>query len=265
MNYITQLNAFNERCHITGTKPLARVVYYTLLDMNNAFRWCSEFKTTVRIIAARSGMTSINTVHRCIEDLVHEGLIEYYPSKAKGKKSTFKIIPLCSYIGTETGTKTGTETGTTMGTTMGTKTATLNKQNKIKQKTINRDVFFESKESDTVKSLLNDFSKMRDKIKKPMTDKAKELLLSKLDSMSNGDERKKIALLEQSIEHCWQTLYELKENLPETPTLSPEEEERKKEENKRRNEAAMAAYRAKVEARYGGVENGDGTAERSAS
>ena len=44
-----------------------------------------------------------------------------------------------------------------------------------------------------------------------------------------------------------------------------EEKARKEEENKRRNEAAMAAYRAKVEARYGGVENGDGTAERSAS
>ena len=125
MNYITQLNAFNERCHITGTKPLARVVYYTLLDMNNAFRWCPEFKTTVRIIAARSGMNSINTVHRCIEELVHEGLIEYFPSKAKGKKSTFKIIPLCSYIGTETGTEVGTETGTTTGTKTGTLSGTV--------------------------------------------------------------------------------------------------------------------------------------------
>ena len=55
------------------------------------------------------------------------------------------------------------------------------------------------------------------------------------------------------------------DNPSSKPSFSPEEEERKKEENKRRNEAAMAAYRAKVEARYGGVENGDGTAERSAS
>lgn len=265
MNYITQLNAFNERCHITGTKPLARVVYYTLLDMNNAFRWCSEFKTTVRIIAARSGMTSINTVHRCIEDLVHEGLIEYYPSKAKGKKSTFKIIPLCSYIGTQTGTYTGTKTGTTTGTKTGTKTATLNKLNKTKQKSMERDVFLESDENEEVKNLLVSFDEMRKKIKKPLTDKAKELLLSKLQKMSNGDDGLKKALLEQSIEHGWQTLYELKEQPNLTPTLSHEEEERKKEENKRRNEAAMAAYRAKVEARYGGGENGEGTAERSAS
>ena len=55
------------------------------------------------------------------------------------------------------------------------------------------------------------------------------------------------------------------DNKGSTPTLSPEEEERKREENTRRNEAAMAAYRAKVEARYGGIENGDGTSERSAS
>ena len=55
------------------------------------------------------------------------------------------------------------------------------------------------------------------------------------------------------------------DNPSSKPSFSPEEEERKREENKRRNEAAMAAYRAKVEARYGGVENGDGTSERSAS
>lgn len=262
MNYITQLNAFNERCHITGTKPLARVVYYTLLDMNNAFRWCPEFKTTVRIIAARSGMTSINTVHRCIEELVHEGLIEYFPSKAKGKKSTFKIIPLCSYIGTET----GTETGTTMGTTMGTKTATLNKQDKTKQKSSTRDVFAEANESEEIKVLLADLAESRKKNKKPMTNKAKELLLKKLNDFSNGDERIKKAMLENAIEHGWMTVYPLKDVPVDTPpTLSPEEIARKQEENTRRYEAAMQAQRAKVAARYGGALNGDESAQRSAS
>ena len=120
IDYIKQLNAFNERCHITGIKPMVRVVYYTLLDMNNTYRWCPEFKTTVRIIAGQSGINSINTVHRCIEELVHEKLIEYFPSKIRGKKSGFKIIPLCSSFGTETGTETGT------------RMATLNKLNKTR-------------------------------------------------------------------------------------------------------------------------------------
>lgn len=136
IDYIKQLNAFNERCHITGIKPMVRVVYYTLLDMNNSYRWCPEFKTTVRIIAGQSGINSLNTVHRCIEELVHEKLIEYFPSKVRGKKSCFKIVPLCSSFGTETGTRMGTETGTEVGTGTGTRTgtrmATLNKQDKTR-------------------------------------------------------------------------------------------------------------------------------------
>lgn len=259
MNYITQLNAFNERCHITGTKPLARVVYYTLLDMNNAFRWCPEFKTTVRIIAARSGMTSINTVHRCIEELVHEGLIEYFPSKAKGKKSTFKIIPLCSYIGTETGTEVGTETGTTMGTTMGTKTATLNKQDKTKQKASTRDVFAEANESEEIKVLLADLAESRKKNKKPMTDKAKELLLKKLNDFSNGDERIKKAMLENAIEHGWMTVYPLKDIPVDTPPALSAEEKAARDRQRAEEDAAFeAAERERLKKEYDIVYDEDG-------
>lgn len=259
MNYITQLNAFNERCHITGTKPLARVVYYTLLDMNNAFRWCPEFKTTVRIIAARSGMTSINTVHRCIEELVHEGLIEYFPSKAKGKKSTFKIIPLCSYIGTETGTEVGTETGTTTGTTTGTKTATLNKQDKTKQKSSTRDVFAEANESEEIKVLLADLAESRKKNKKPMTNKAKELLLKKLNDFSNGDERIKKAMLENAIEHGWMTVYPLKDIPVDTPpTLSAEEKAARDRQRAEEDAAFEAAERERLKKEYDIVYDEDG-------
>ena len=165
MDYLTQLNAFNERCHITGTKPMVRVVYYTLLDMNNSFRWCPEFKTTVRIIAGLSGISSINTVHRCIQELVQDGLIEYIPSKVKGKKSVFKIVSLCSpfgtQTGTDTGTKTGTETGTKSGTDTGTKTATLNRVNKTKKDNNTDEEKIEY--ADNVKMTLKEYEKLKER------------------------------------------------------------------------------------------------------
>lgn len=47
-------------------------------------------------------------------------------------------------------------------------------------------------------------------MRSPMTDRAKELLLSKLNELSGGDDFMKIHLLEQSIERGWKTVYPLK-------------------------------------------------------
>lgn len=58
---------------------------------------------------------------------------------------------------------------------------------------------------------LKDFAEMRKRIKKPMTERAWKLVLNKLDSIAPTTEAK-IAVLDNAIEHCWQTIYPLKEN-----------------------------------------------------
>jgi phage replication O-like protein O len=59
------------------------------------------------------------------------------------------------------------------------------------------------------KKTLSQFKKMRSKNKKKMTDYAVELLVKKLDNMTN-DENEQIAIMNQSIENCWMGVYELK-------------------------------------------------------
>lgn len=56
---------------------------------------------------------------------------------------------------------------------------------------------------------LRDFEQMRVKIKKPMTPRARKLLLGHLQKLS-GDEGEQIAILEQSILNGWQDVYALK-------------------------------------------------------
>ena len=56
---------------------------------------------------------------------------------------------------------------------------------------------------------LRDFEQMRTKIKKPMTPRARKLLLGNLRKLSS-DEGEQIAILEQSILHGWQDVYALK-------------------------------------------------------
>ena len=52
---------------------------------------------------------------------------------------------------------------------------------------------------------------MRKLIKKPMSERAKEILLSSLEKLST-DSSMQIKILEQSIVHNWQSVYALKEN-----------------------------------------------------
>ena len=56
------------------------------------------------------------------------------------------------------------------------------------------------------------FVEMRKKIKKPLTDRACTGIINKLDKFGkqNAD-----AILDQSTENCWQTVYELKEQQPQ--------------------------------------------------
>jgi hypothetical protein len=57
---------------------------------------------------------------------------------------------------------------------------------------------------------LNNFKTMRNKIKKPMTDKAESMLITRLEKLS-PDVDTQIKIMEQSIFHCWQNVYPLKE------------------------------------------------------
>lgn len=62
-------------------------------------------------------------------------------------------------------------------------------------------------------SALLDFEAMRKKIKKPLTDKARKLLLQKLDTLSqnvNDKARYKRECLEESVLHDWQGVFSLK-------------------------------------------------------
>lgn len=65
-------------------------------------------------------------------------------------------------------------------------------------------------EDRTLIETIIDFMKMRDKIKKPMTDRALNLMLNKLKGYSLDTEIQ-IKILENSIENCWQGIFPLKE------------------------------------------------------
>lgn len=86
-----------------------------------------------------------------------------------------------------------------------------NEKIKKKKKKSFDDVFSENCFSEEIERTLKDFIDMRKTIKKPMTTKALELLIKNLKKLTNS-EQEQIAILNQSIEHGWQTVYPLKNN-----------------------------------------------------
>ena len=70
----------------------------------------------------------------------------------------------------------------------------------------------EEEEKDIVfTNTLQEFKDMRKTKKKPMTEKAISMLLNKLDKITT-DDNEQIKIMEQSIFHCWDSVYPLKEN-----------------------------------------------------
>lgn len=72
------------------------------------------------------------------------------------------------------------------------------------------DVFAEyAGENRELLAALRDFEQMRKSIKRPMTDRAKRQLCTKLDDAASDYER--IELLNEAVLHCWQSVYPKRE------------------------------------------------------
>lgn len=106
----------------------------------------------------------------------------------------------------------------------------IKKEKNKKRKTF-EEVLAENNCSEELEITVRDFIDMRKTIKKPMTSKALELLFRNLEKLTNLEEEK-IAILNQSIEHGWQTVYPLKPNNMQNSSKGGIKEDGKQEELK---------------------------------
>ena len=84
----------------------------------------------------------------------------------------------------------------------------------------------ESKESSLSPALeqaLKDFRDMRNRMHKPMTQLAVDLLVQKLEKLAPGDEGRQVEILHQSIENGWTGVYELKQE--QKPRMSARQQD----------------------------------------
>lgn len=90
--------------------------------------------------------------------------------------------------------------------------STDNQQTDNREVTTTKEVKKERKKEYIYNDLINEFSEYRKKIKKPMTEKAKELADKKLFTLAGNNEELAKEIVEQSIFNNWTGLFELKNN-----------------------------------------------------
>lgn len=72
---------------------------------------------------------------------------------------------------------------------------------------------------------MDDFAKARKAMKKPLTDKARDLTMAELEKLAPGDEAMQIAILNQSIQRGWQGVFALKDAPAPKKTETPRKDD----------------------------------------
>lgn len=182
-----------------------------------------QLVTSISHLSEETGLT-IKQVRTCLKKLRTTGEVT---SKGTNQFTLITIVKYADYQDKkEEDGKQEDKRRANEGQSKGKQRATNNNDNNIttkqdkkekekkKQKTFD-EVFKEKKFSKELEDTYRDFIDMRKAIKKPMTTRALELLIKSVEKLTNL-EAEKIAILNQSIEHSWQTVYPLKKENEKT-------------------------------------------------
>ena len=122
----------------------------------------------------------------------------------------------CSYSDTSLDTTHDTSLDTTGGTSDGTHKKNVKKEKK--EKNVKKDIYIGV--PDELKTAFMEFAEMRETKKKPiMTENTVTRILNRLEKFASSTDEK-IAILNQSTDHCWIDVYDLKDK-PKKGTGNP--------------------------------------------
>ena len=150
-------------------------------------------------------------VRTILKKFEKEGYIQFLTSGSKGKESTLKIVLKDKLFNQQQSNNYSTNKTEQFQEVEGSEQQQSNNNlTTLSKKKEKNNILIDSyTQNDDLKTTINDFISMRNKIKKPVTQRALKGILNKLDSFTNND-FEKILILENSIENCWLSVYELK-------------------------------------------------------
>ena len=156
-----------------------------------------------RILAQRLKLTE-NQVRTCLEKLKKTQEITI---KTTNKFSIISIVKWAEYqcLDDDDNQQQPTQI-TNKSPTNHQQTTTLEERKNVRKK--EKNIYIGK--SDEFVDAFEGYAEMRKQIKKPLTDRAKQMVINKLDKLSSN-EKTQIAILNQSTVNCWQGVFELRD------------------------------------------------------
>ncbi len=186
-----------------------------------------QYLTTVRRLADRWGWSK-DKVSKFLSVLEKDGMITRTIVK---KRTLLTIVNYGFYQGdqdkekTVSGQLTDSERTVSGQSSDNHRTQKNNVNNENNENNVNNEKIIIG--GPEVEKAFSDFKKMRTEIKHKLTDRAETRARKRLNNLSGGDDRKAILILEQSIYHSWQDVFELKGEFLEEYNSAKKDEVRK--------------------------------------
>ena len=210
MNYIREINAFRQWKSQNRISGNTQALWYELMAVCNALNWAEEFTVPTTSLANEFDI-SRQELHRIRSVLVEKGRILY--QKGSGNRSgLYRMIPFESQQVSQNMTQ-GITQDVTQDLSQTAASALLYKQNETKKNEIRKKERKRTSFAEVIASFLFDgeveeeignFIQMRTLSKKPLTDNALKLILTKLLDYQKNDQ---LAMLRASVINCWADVY----------------------------------------------------------
>lgn len=211
MNYIKQLNAFwNWRKFQAEISHSESDLYFALLHCANGSGWKTRLALPNSTLIATANLSDASQLAKLRNKLVQKGLIEYIPGK-KGKSPEYILMKLYNetperYVNIGVNNTANTQIDGIIDNYTDSHSDNIYKyrikQNKnktakkeSKKKEVSYDeILSEFVNDERLREAYLEFIKMRRLSKKPMTNKALETLIRKVDSLEPESVKRKIEL-----------------------------------------------------------------------
>lgn len=208
MTYIDRVNEFNLWLESNNLAASSQLLYFKLLNVFNRAGWPKYVQVDNRRMMIMIDAVTEKAAIRARDRLVEAGLIGYERGK-KGCPNRYYLKKHCHYDSiSDSISDSINDSVLDSRSDSHIKTKTKNEtKEKSPTETKRNDAFADYAGEDTnLLSALEDYGSMRQKIKKPMTERAKKQLCDRLDKLA-GTAAGKVELLNEAILHCWQSVY----------------------------------------------------------
>ena len=218
MNYIAEIKAFMDLVQVKSLSTGQIALWYALMYINNKCAWAEWFTVPNITLELNTGL-SRQGINKCRNALKQCGIIDFISNGTKA--ASYKLITIANSVqdsvqsSVQVGVQDSVQNSVQDSVQSSVQNSSALNKHKLNKTKHNKppisplDVFAQV-EDETLRKALYDFAAMRKAIKKPLTERAKELLLGKLRELAQ-DTGEQVKILDQSIMHNWQGVFELKD------------------------------------------------------